>query len=116
MGAPNLSTEGTCSGLELGSIGQVRAMLLSFGETLESLYLRGFFQNTGRSPAHCCSHLQVTCVVLENSQRGGQKRIVRFWGGGKRTIKQPLQNQFWRPQKVGFVWSVPVSSKENNIA
>ena len=49
--------------------------------------------------------------------KGGAKRIVRFWGGGgKRTIKHPVQNQFWRPQKVGFVWSVPVSSKENDIA
>ena len=48
--------------------------------------------------------------------KGGAKRIVRFWGGGKRTIKHPLQNQFWRPQKVGFVWSVPVSSKEGDIA
>ena len=35
---------------------------------------------------------------------------MRFWGG-KRTIECPLQNHFWRPQKVGFVWSVPVSSK-----
>ena len=49
---------------------------------------------------------------------GGAKRIVRFWGGGggKRTIKHPLQNQFWRPQWDLFVWSVPVSSKENDIA
>ena len=47
---------------------------------------------------------------------GGAKRIVAILGGGKRTIKHPLQNQFWRPQKVGFVWSVPVSSKENDIA
>ena len=53
----------------------------------------------------------------EFAKGGGAKRIVRFWGGGgKRTIKCPLQNQFWRPQKVGFVWSVPVSSKENDIA
>ena len=42
---------------------------------------------------------------------GGAKRIVRFWGG-KRTIERALQNQFWRPQKVGFAWSVPVSSEE----
>ena len=42
---------------------------------------------------------------------GGAKWIVRFrWG--KRTIERPLQKQFWRPQKVGFVWSVPASSKE----
>ena len=53
---------------------------------------------------------------------GGAKRIVRFWGGareggGKRTqIMRALQKKFWRPQKVGFPWSVPVSSKENNRA
>ena len=53
---------------------------------------------------------------LRNSQRGA-KRIVRFWGGGgSLTIKCPLQSQFWRPQKMGFVWSVPVSSKENDRA
>ena len=34
----------------------------------------------------------------------------------KRTIECPLQNQFLRPQKVGFVWSVLVSSKENDRA
>ena len=49
---------------------------------------------------------------------GGGKTYRAIWGGGggKRTIKHPLQNQFWRPQKVGFVWSVSVSSKENDIA
>ena len=56
-----------------------------------------------------------------NSQRGGGQNVSCDFGGGggggKRTIKHPLQNQFWRrPQKVGFVWSVPVSSKENDIA
>ena len=52
--------------------------------------------------------------IIGNSQRGGAKRIVRFWGG-KRTIKCPLQTQFWRPQQAGFVWSVPASSKETDI-
>ena len=42
---------------------------------------------------------------------GGGNRIVRF-GGGKRTIACALQNHFWRAQKVGLVWSVPVHSKE----
>ena len=42
---------------------------------------------------------------------GGQNLSCDFWGG-KRTIECPFQNQFWRPQKVGFDWSVPVSSKE----
>ena len=37
-------------------------------------------------------------------------------GGGKRTIECALQNQFWRAQKVGLIWSVPVPSKENDIA
>ena len=43
-------------------------------------------------------------------QRGG-KRIVRFLGGG-RTVERALQNQSWSFQKVGFVWSLPDSSKE----
>ena len=47
---------------------------------------------------------------------GGGQNVSCDFGGGKRTIKHPIQNQFWRPQKVGFVWSVPVSSKENDIA
>ena len=46
---------------------------------------------------------------------GGQNVSCDF-GGGKRTIERALQNQFWGPQKVGFAWSVPVSSKEINRA
>ena len=30
------------------------------------------------------------------------------------TKERALQNQFWTPQKVGLVWSVPVPSKEND--
>ena len=47
---------------------------------------------------------------------GGKTYRAILGGGGKRTIERALQNQFWRPQKVGFAWSVPVSSKENNRA
>ena len=36
-----------------------------------------------------------------------------FWGG-ERTIGCALQNQFWRAQKVGLVWSVHVPSKQND--
>ena len=43
-------------------------------------------------------------------------RAIFLGGGGKRTIECALQNQFWRPHKVGFAWSVPVSSKEKNRA
>ena len=32
-------------------------------------------------------------------------------GGGKRTAECALQNHFWRPQKLGLVWSVPLSFK-----
>ena len=46
---------------------------------------------------------------------GGQNVSCDF-GEGKRTIERALQNQFWRPEKVGFAWSVPVSFKENNRA
>ena len=57
-------------------------------------------------------------MVLGIRKGGGGNVSCDFGGGGggKRTIKHPLQNQFWRPQKVGFVWSLPVSSKENDIA
>ena len=56
-------------------------------------------------------------MEIGNSQRGGQNVSCAFGGGGgERTVKRPLQTQFWRPQKVGFVWSVPVSSMENDIA
>ena len=47
--------------------------------------------------------------VREFAKGGGAKRIVRFFGGGGSTIKCFKT----RPQNVGFVWSVPVSSKEN---
>ena len=33
---------------------------------------------------------------------------------GKRTAERALQNHFWRRQKLGLVWSVPLSSKEND--
>ena len=36
---------------------------------------------------------------------------MRFGGG--RTIECALQNQFWTLQRVGLVWSVPMSSKDN---
>ena len=49
-------------------------------------------------------------------RKGGGRNVSCDFGGGKRTIKHPLQNQSRRPQKVGFLWSVPVSSKENDIA
>ena len=48
-------------------------------------------------------------------QMGGGKRIVRILGG-EQTIEHALQNQVWRPQKVGLVWSVPFSSKQNDRA
>ena len=35
-------------------------------------------------------------------------------GGGERTAKCALQNHFWRPQKLGLVWSVPLSLKGND--
>ena len=58
---------------------------------------------------------EILKVKIEFSKRvgkrlmGGQNVSCDFLGG-KRTIECPLQ------QKVGFAWSVPVSSKENNRA
>ena len=51
---------------------------------------------------------------LESGKWGG--KTCPILGGGERTIESALQNQFWRPQKVGLVWSVAVSSKENDRA
>ena len=45
---------------------------------------------------------------------GGGGKTYRAILGGKRTIECALQTHFWRPQKVGLVWSAPVSSKEND--
>ena len=45
---------------------------------------------------------------------GVAKRIAWIGGGGKRTAECALQNHFWRPQKLGLVWSVPLSLKRND--
>ena len=42
-------------------------------------------------------------------------KIVRFCGG-ETYYRAPPPKPFGRPQKVGFVRSVPVSSKENDMA
>ena len=42
---------------------------------------------------------------------GGQN-VSGDFGGRKRTIESPLQNQ--RSQKVGFIWSVPVPLRKND--
>ena len=47
------------------------------------------------------------------AEGGGAKRIAWIWGG-KRTAESALQNHFWRPQKSGLVWSVPLSFKGND--
>ena len=76
-----------------------------------------------RKPVRSCTQTKIRnnvsvrlySVQFWKAANGGAKRIVRFWGGGgERTIECAFQNQFWRPQKVGFAWSEPVSSKENN--
>ena len=55
--------------------------------------------------------------IVGNSQRGGGGNVSCDFGGeGKRTIKCPSKPSFGGPQQVGFVWSVPVYSKENDIA
>ena len=51
---------------------------------------------------------------IEKQQKGGGGNVSCNFGGSKRTIERALQNQFCRPQKVGLIWSVPVSFKEND--
>ena len=65
----------------------------------------------------CFRHDAAVTLGLRIGKRlmGGQNVSCDF-GGGNHTVERALQNQFWRPQKVGFAWSVPVSSKENNKA
>ena len=39
---------------------------------------------------------------------------MNLGGGGERTAECALQNHLWRPQKLGVVWSVPLSFKGND--
>ena len=43
------------------------------------------------------------------AEGGGQNVSREFGGGGERTAEGALQNHSWRPQKLGLVWSVPLS-------
>ena len=52
---------------------------------------------------------------LENGKWGGKTYRAIFLGG-ERIVECALQNQLWRAQEVGLVWSVPVLSKENDRA
>ena len=45
---------------------------------------------------------------------GGGKTYRVNLGGRKRTAECALQNHFWRPQKLGLVWSVPLSFNKGN--
>ena len=53
------------------------------------------------------------CLKLGSGWEGGKTYRVNL-GGGKRTAECALQNHFWRPQKLGLVWSVPLSFKGND--
>ena len=79
-------------------------------DTDNTRFFRGSIQNLQpKWPSRDTLHSD----SIWKAANGGAKRIVRFWGG-KRTIECAFQNQFWRPQKVGFAWSEPVSSEENS--
>ena len=43
---------------------------------------------------------------------GGGENVSRDFGG-RRAVERALQNHFWRSQKLGLVWSVPLSFKGN---
>ena len=47
----------------------------------------------------------------KNSGKTGGAKRTENQNLGKTCKKSPLQNQSWRPPKVGFVWSVPISTK-----
>ena len=58
----------------------------------------------------------VLADIVGKRQLGGQNVSCDFLWGGERTKERTVQNQFWRPQEVGLVWSVPISCKENERA
>ena len=66
-------------------------------------------------PGCSSASLFKTCKLGWAATDGGAKRIMRFVGGG-RTTERALQNHFWKPQKVGLVWSAPMSSNGNKRA
>ena len=82
--------------------------------------------DTSPSEANClqtfrfcwCPFSNWTVSVSSLGQRlrggGGGKTYRVTLGGGKRTAECALQNHFWRPQKSGLVWSVPLSFKGND--
>ena len=78
---------------------------------------RSFWRETW----HCSADIQGPMsanfpeLPIRNSEEfevGNGKNLPASWI----PLKCPLQTQFWRPQRVGFVWSVPASCKENDIA
>ena len=64
---------------------------------------------------HGCTitHKKITELCFGQRLRGGQNVLREFGGGGKHTAECALQNHFWRPQKLGLVWSVPLSFEGN---
>ena len=52
-------------------------------------------------------------VVVFGEFELGNRAIL---GGEERTTERTLQNWFWKAQKMGLVWSVPLPSKENDRA
>ena len=67
-----------------------------------------------RNRKYLCNSFWLDC--LGNGKWRGGANVLCDFGGRKRTIACALQNQFWGRPKVGLVWSVPVSSKENDRA
>ena len=58
--------------------------------------------------------LPKTRLQVWAAAEGGDKTYRVILGGGERTAECALQNHFWRPQKLGLVWSVPLSFKGND--
>ena len=57
-------------------------------------------------------HAQEGCLWLGLGIANGGGKTYRSFVGGETYYTVPPQKPLWRPQKVGFVWSVPVSFKE----
>ena len=73
--------------------------------TPETHDFKGFWPDFNRIPWNL---VKIWLKTVRPPPRPTPFARCRIFGGGKRV---PPAKYFWRPQKVGFVWSVPVPSK-----
>ena len=64
------------------------------------------------------THFGPKCAQFpsENANLTNGTQFTHIRGGGNTYCRAALQNKLLRPQKVALIWSLPVSSKENDGA